>query len=173
MGPGLPSLSPPSLTRQGLQSIVDRVCPLAVPQVVLTSDGVQRLRKRRPLDALVEAAILEAQLQPPHAGLSPAFSPAAAAGLPPAGAGPMPELFRHYGADEACCMCLMAAGMQASGTLTFERSLPATLPATLAVWAWRLGGTPQTVEQGAGQQVGTAQGQAIKEPTLLFSGRHS
>ena len=48
-------------------------------------------------------------------------APSVPAPLPGAQQGPMAEFFQHYGADEACCMCLMAAVLHANGSLHAER----------------------------------------------------
>jgi len=112
--------------------------------VVLTSEGVQRLRKRRPIDELLEAC---------RTHVPPQFSHALS---------PVHDLFTRYGADESCCMCLLAA---------LSPSADAALLGALAVWVKELGGQPTILEQGV-QTAGAAQGQAIKGPTTHFSGRH-
>ena len=140
--------------------------------VVLTSDGVQRLVKRRPLDLLVEATMLEAQLNPPRLPQPQPGMPMLGMGGPGGGGGgggagslmsPMAELFAHFGADEACSMCLMVAVLQKSGGLAVEPQLSEQL----SYWAYRLGGQPREDVAGA-----AAQGVVMRDPTFTFSGRH-
>ena len=118
--------------------------------VVLTSDGVQRLLKRRPVDELLQAS--HAALPTLHAGLS----------------SPVDAFFDRYGPDEGCAMCLLAA---------LTHPTDANLAAQLAGWASALGGSASTANQSAAAlpqhgQSATAQGQAIRLPMPSFSGRH-
>ena len=117
---------------------------------VLTSDGVQRLRKRRPVDELLQSS--QVTIPSLYAGLT----------------SPVESFFLRYGADEGCAMCLLA---------TLSHASDSALAAQLAGWASALGGDTLSLEQPAAAQpqqgqAATAQGQAIRLPSPRFSGRH-
>jgi len=82
--------------------------------VLLTSEGVLRVHKRRPVDALLAVA-------------SPHYAAALPFGMP----SPAADFFAFYGADEAACMCLLGALIAGADSPTADR---------LAGWAAALGG---------------------------------
>ena len=115
--------------------------------VLLTSEGVMRVVKRRPLDPLLAAA-------------SPQQSAAMPMGMP----SPAAEFFSFYGAEEAACMCLLGALTTGADSPTAER---------LAGWAHAFGGmASEHLVNGVPEMSATAQGAVILGQAPRFSGRH-
>lgn len=115
--------------------------------VLLTSEGVLRVLKRRPVDALLAAA------SPHHAAALPLGMPSPAA-----------DFFAFYGAEEAACMCLLGALSAGADSPAAER---------LAGWAHAYGGVAtEQVATALPEVSATAQGAVILGQAPRFSGRH-
>jgi hypothetical protein len=115
--------------------------------VLLTSEGVLRVLKRRPVDALLSAA------SPHHAAALPLGTPSPAA-----------DFFAFYGAEEAACMCLFGALSAGADSPAADR---------LAGWAHAFGGmATEHVATALPEVSATAQGAVILGQSPRFSGRH-